>query len=150
MKRMERGLGIAVAAQLLIGLAVGSVAWAKGFPGRSTQMDWKPKPREVDSVKVGQDEQKVRQDLNQVAQHKQDFRKQLLDLKTQRAAALKSKNKDQAKGFAQQIQQLRQQNHAQQRQDRLQLSQDRRQLRTDEMGKPKQESGRKHHSKHLQ
>ncbi|MBI3616391.1 MAG: hypothetical protein HY211_07745 [Candidatus Omnitrophica bacterium] len=146
---MGRWLGVTVAIYLFIGSAFGSIAWARSFGGGATQMGWGPKPRQVDSVKVGQDEEKLRQDLSQIAQHKQDFQKQFLGLKTQRAEALKSKNKDQAKALTLQMQQLRQQHRAQNREARMQLSQDRRLLRKDQRGEPKQESGRKHHSKHL-
>ena len=112
----------------LLGLTFGSAVWAKGFKSQGTGLNVGSAPGQANPNYIDQDRAWVRQDLIRIRQHKRDFQKQLKALKSQRVEALRSKNKDQAKVLAQQIEQLQQQYRAQCWSDRLQLGDDRRLL----------------------
>ncbi len=126
---------------IIFTLGLTSPTWARSSGARSSggRENSAPLPQgsySHDPKMIEMDLEKIKQDAAQMKQHQAVFRKQLADLKAQRAQALKSKNAELAKAIEQQMDQLIEKARDQKGEDRFQLVEHQRQLKTDRQGGP--------------
>ncbi len=141
-------LGSLLGLGIIFTLGLTSPTWARSSGARSSggRENSAPLPRgsySHDPKIIEMDRQRIEQDAAQMKQHREAFRKQLADLKVQRAQALKSENAQQLAAIEQQMDQLGEKARDQQGEDRFQLVQDQRRLKADKQGGSSSQ-GKKH------
>ena len=135
MRRGLRSRGTLAAVGVLFSVGSSTPVWAKSF-GKMVNVDkavpqgaQAATPQELD--KIREDQQKIKNDLDRIKQHREAFRKQLAGLEARRKQALKAKNAEQTRAIEQEIEQLREKGPDPEGDDRFRLIQDKRQLHKD-------------------